>query len=39
MIIIPNHLILVISDFLFHQLSVDSEFVEFRIHLAPQFNV
>ena len=38
MIIISNHFI-VSLDFLSHQLSVDSKFIEFRVHLSPQFNV
>ena len=39
MIIIPNHFILVSLDFSLHQLSVDSKFIEFRVHLILHFDV
>ena len=39
MILSLNHLILVLLDSLFHQLCVDSKFVKFHDHLAPQLNV
>ena len=38
-IIIPNHFILVSLDSSFHQLSMDSKFMEFRVHLTLQFDV
>ena len=36
LIIISNHLILISFNSLFHRLSVDSKFVEFRDHLTSQ---
>ena len=39
MILSPNHLILVLLDSLFHQLSVDSKIVKFHHHFTLQFNV